>query len=208
MKNVSMMSVTALFSAALCLSASADAWDDLARQVTLDAKVTVDRVMSESNGVSDAPSSGEEDLSMNYHVRNSSNSKITAIYFKGDDADSWSGDCLADSSARDWINSWVLHMHKSGRMHGSPRAVMVPGERERDLNGNWWMTAGHLSVDVPLDGYDGRAYRMKVCWEDGTEREFRLPYPRGDVNVYKDEVRVYLGINGRGLFYNERISAL
>ncbi len=208
MKNVTIMTVTAMFSAALCLSASADAWDDFGRQLAFSAKVTADSVMAGNNGVPNVPSQGQEDYAMNYHVRNSSGSKITALYFRGDDADSWSGDCLADSGARYWINSASLHVCKSGRMHGSPGTTRVPGERERDLNGNWWWKAGYLSVDVPLGGYDGCAYRMKVCWEDGDEREFRLPYPRGDVAVYKDEVKVYLGTNGRGLFYNERISAL
>lgn len=93
-------------------------------------------------------------------------------------------------------------------MHGAPKVVLQPGTRERDLNGNYYWSAGSIDVDVPLGGYDGEAYRMKVCWEDGTEREFLLPYPWGDVSISKSEVKVCLGISGRGLFYHETIDAL
>ena len=150
----------------------------------------------------------QEDRTMSYDVGNSSGSRIKALYFKGAGTSSWSGNCVADSSALDWLNTHVLYLQRSGRQYGSPSAYMRPGERERDLNGNYWMSAGQMVVDVPLGGYDGYAYRMKVCWEDGTVREFHLPYPWGSVTIYKNQVKVYLGVSGRGLFYNNWIDAL
>ena len=149
----------------------------------------------------------QEDRTMSYHLGNSSGTRITALYFKGADSASWSGNCLADSSTLDWINSHTLHAQRSRRLHGAPQAIRQPGGRERDLNGNYWMSAGSMSVDVPLGGYDGYAYHMKVLWEDGTERVFRLPYPWGDVTIYNNRVKVYLGVSGRGLFHKDIIFA-
>ena len=150
----------------------------------------------------------QEDRTMSYHIKNSSGSRIVALYFKGEGMSSWSEDCLSDPSTLDWVNSGTLHAVRSSRLHGKPKAIRQPGSRERDLNGNYWVWAGSMDVDVPLGGYDGEAYRMKVRWEDGTVREFRLPYPWGDVFIYKNQAKVYLGVSGRGLFYNNWIDAL
>ena len=150
----------------------------------------------------------QEDRTMSYHISNSSGSRIEALYFKGDGMSSWSEDCLSDSATLDWINASSLHAVRSCRLYGTPKAIRQSGRRERDLNGNYGWSAGSMDVDVPLGGYDGEAYRMKVRWADGTEREFYLPYPWGDVTIYKNQARVYLGISGRGLFYNNWIDAL
>jgi len=148
-----------------------------------------------------------EDRTMSYHLRNSSGSRIVALYFKGASSGSWSGDCLADPSTLDWINSHTLHAQRSRRLHGAPQAIRQSGGRERDLNGNYWWSAGSMSVDVPLGGYDGYAYYMKVCWDDGDVRVFRLPYPWGNVTIYKNRVNVHLGVSGRGMFHKDIIYA-
>ena len=198
-----MMFATALFSVTSSFSAFADASDVWMRQAVFNMKKDVDTIMA-----SGPKTTGNEDRTMSYHVGNGSGSRIEALYFKGADMNSWSGNCLADSSALDWINTTTLHLHRSSRQHGAPRASMRSGGRRQDLNGNWWNAADYMTVDVPLGGYDGYAYCMKVRWEDGTEREFRLPYPWGDVTIYRNQLKVYLGVSGRGLFYNQFISAL
>lgn len=154
------------------------------------------------------PRTVHEDRTMSYYVSNSSGSRIEALYFRGANSNSWSGNCVTDPSALDWLNTHVLYLQRSSNQYGSPRAYLRPGERERDLNGNYWMSAGQMVVDVPLGGYDGYAYRMKVRWEDGTEREFHLPYPWGNITIYKNQVNVYLGVSGRGLFHKEFIAPL
>lgn len=150
----------------------------------------------------------QEDRTMSYYVSNSSGSRIEALYFRGASSSAWSGNCVTDSSALNWLNAHVLYLQRSSSQYGSPRTYLRPGERERDLNGNYRMSAGQMVVDVPLGGYDGYAYRMKVRWEDGTEREFHLPYPWGNITIYKNQVNVYLGVSGRGLFHKEFIAPL
>lgn len=150
----------------------------------------------------------QDDYAMTYHVSNASGSRIEALYFKHSDSGSWSGNCLADPLTQNWINTTTLFVGKSRRLHGLPTASMQSGGHRQDLDGNWWMAADFLAVDVPLGNYSGYAYDMKVRWQDGSEREFHLPYPWGDVVIYRNQVKVCLGINGRGLFYNNCIDPL
>lgn len=196
MKKLTMMAALTASTALFALDGS-DAW---IRQNLVN--------MNMNTGTYAPPPPMPEDRTMSYHVSNSSGSQIEALYVKGADSSSWSGNCLADSSARDWINTTTLYVGKSSRLHGSPTASMRSGGRQQDLNGNWWTAPDFMAVEVPLGGYDGYAYRMKVRWEDGTEREFHLPYPWGDVTIYKNQAKVYLGVSGRGLFYNNWIDAL
>ena len=193
------MSVAAVLTASSALFAldGSDVW---MRQTLMN--------MNMNTGAYAPPPSQREDRTMSYHVGNASGSRIEGLYFKGAGTDSWSGNSLVDSATVDWVNSTTLYVGKSSRLHGAPRSSMRSGGRRQDLNGNWWTAPDFLAVDVPLGGYDGEAYRMKVRWEDGTEREFHLPYPWGDVTIYKNQVKVYLGISGRGLFYNSWIDAL
>ena len=196
MKKLTMMVVLTASSALFALDGS-DAW---IRQNLVD--------MNMNTGAYAPPPPMKEDRTMIYNVCNASGSRIEALYFKGAGMGSWSGNCLPDSSACDWINTTALHVGKSDRRYGLPRTAMRPGGYQRDLNGNLWTAPDFLAVDVPLGGYEGKAYRMKVRWEDGTVREFHLPYPWGDVAIYKNQVKVCLGIIGRGLFYNNWIDAL
>ena len=203
MKKLTLMSavVIATVSSSLFALDGSDVW---MRQNIFKMKKDVDAIMSQTPTPN---TTMQEDRTMSYHVGNSSGSRIEALYFRGVGRDSWSGNCLADSSTLDWINTTTLHVCRSQRRHGSPRASMQSGGRQRDLNGNYWLAADYMAVDVPLGGYDGNAYYMKVRWEDGTVRVFRLPYPWGDVIIYKNQLRVYLGISGRGLFYKDWIAA-
>ncbi len=101
-----------------------------------------------------------------------------------------------------WMRQNLVDMNMNTGVYAPPPPM------PEDLNGNWWTTPDFMAVEVPLGGYNGYSYRMKVRWEDGTEREFHLPYPWGDVTIYKNQAKVYLGVSGRGLFYNNWIGAL
>jgi len=202
MKKITRKSIATLFFATVSSLASADAFNDFMRQQIFESRRCVDEIMA------DTPKPVQEDRTMSYYVSNSSGSRIEALYFRGASSNSWSGNCVTDPSALDWLNTHVLYLQRSSNQYGSPRAYLRPGERERDLNGNYWMSAGQMVVDVPLGGYDGYAYRMKVRWEDGTEREFHLPYPWGNVIIYKNRVNVHLGVSGRGMFHREVIAPL
>ena len=197
MNNLSLMFAAMLVSTASAFSvSSSDAWlRNQAMSICRDW----------GSGALPVP---QEENRMGYHVVNSSGSRITALYFKGADMDSWSGNCLADPATLTWINNTALYVGKSSRRHGAPKATLCSSVRQRDLNGNWWSGSGSMTVDVPLDGYDGNAYHMKVVWEDGTVRKFYLPYPAGNVTIYENHLNVYLSARGRGLFYKARIDAL
>lgn len=203
MKKLTMVSGMVLLSIVSSFSASADAFDVFVRQqLPLDVKKKLTDSVNSAH-----PTATRRDRTLNYYVRNSSGNKIEALYLKGATQDSWSGNCLVDSATLDWVNTHTLHLERSHRLYGTPGTRLQPGNRERDLNGNYWWTAGTLVVDVPLGGYDDCEYHMKVRWEDGTEREFKLPYPYGDVAIYTDQLKVCLGVDGRGLFYSDRIAA-
>ena len=150
-----------------------------------------------------------ESRNLSYIVANSSGSDIEDIYIKPAGEDDWSSTCLPSTSVVRQFNTSGIMIQKSDQNHGSVKVITARGEWEAwPRDGFKYNALKERTVAcVPVGGYDGEAYRMKVRWADGEERVFYLPYPWGDVTIYRERVYANLGISGRGIFYHSSIEA-